>query len=337
MAKQQQNDGTPLLSQEAGPTPEPPREVVQGEVMEAEVGGPNPDDVEMEPTPETALAPVERDIQKMREARQFDIQLAQVNIEHRAACIALVKSHTRPQGWMAFGSLARCIAVECRRMAVLMGVSYQIIEPARYDYEDVDGQYYVYSCTGRFWMGDEDHPRTGYGVASSRGMFFAKSHGEWRSLREINPAFVAKMSYTECLKDGIRSLLGLECPVDELEATFGFTPEDMAGRFGGGGGGNGGGGGGAPKDHSAEDTADEHTQRLWIGQKCMEMASGDVGQAGAFLSWLTTFVAKDGKTVKGKGSAKALTGKQVAMLHKWKDKKFARENWIKFLSGEPNS
>ena len=290
--------------------------------LDAETSVPNepdPMEVHTEIILPTAMSLVETNIARMKDTIATQLAASQMMIQFQREIRSLVIANARPSHWKRFGTRVRPDGAECLRLRSLLGVGVEITPPTRTDYTDADGEYYVYACSGRVWFGPEDHPVIlvpCYGSASSRTPFFAKDREGWKSVREINPSFIAKMAWSECLKNGIVLMFGLDLEPGELEALAGgasdtpqapaATPSDTAAPFAGG------------KDHAAQDDPETSAMRQEVAAKIWELAKGNKEIAEDWLEDLTTFKGDKG-LVRGKRSARQLTAKQVANLHKRKD------------------
>jgi len=200
-------------------------------------------------------------------------------------------------------------------MRTVLGITVTITQPQRYDYDDEDGKYYVYACTGRAELAPLP-PVEGYGAASSRTAFFAKSHGEYLSPRDVNPAFIAKMAWTDCHSKLIQSILALKVDPDELKGITGETPRDNAPK--------------GERNQSAGDNEEQVNKRAAVRAMILELAGGKAAAASAFLAFMTTFKAKDGKWVAGKKTTDGLTQKQVERLYDRRDQDLTPAAFAKF-------
>ena len=210
---------------------------------------------------------------------------------------------------------------------MLFGVDIDIKDVQRDDYTDEAGSYYVYHTTGKASLGDAASVPC-FGSSSSRTKFFAKSKGDYVDPRDINPSFIAKMAWMECLKHGIRMLFGLDLDPEELKGLTGRGVNDRSRDFANKPR--------APKDHSTEDSPEIAEQRGAIRDYILELAGDDQDAAVFFLRALTTFTASDGKVVKGKSSTKQLTAKQVANLYKRRNKDLTVDNFSRVLGSRGN-
>jgi len=285
-------------------------------------------DLDVEKAETTALAPVERDLAQWKAQAQHGIQVAQARVEIKRQVLDLIAGEIPPRHWHNFNGRLRPDASACLRARALFGVTLDINPPERHDYTDEAGSYYVYTCSGFAEWQEMREPC--YGTASSRGAFFSRSHGEPVPKDEINPSFIARQAWTECRKDGVRTILGLELDEDEHERIHGTVPKDATKDWGKGGGGGG------RKEQNGQDDPETYAMRLAIGKRCMELAGGDVDTAGGFLEAVTTFKGKDGRLVKGHKSAKTMTAKHIGALHKRMEKELSREAFLGWQQGQAN-
>ena len=270
----------------------------RGEVQQAE-----PDVVDVTPeTPAGVLAVVEHDLATVKAKMDLAIKRAQAQIEFMADLRKLIIANSRHTHWQRFGDRIVPDGPECHRLRTLLAISVTITEPKRQDYEDEDGKYYIYSCMGRAELAGLP-PVEAYGAASSRTQFFARSHGEYVKSKDINPAFIAKMAWTDCHSKCIQGLLALKVDPDELQGITGQQVENRA----------------PERSRAAADTPDQAEHRGLIRAMILELTGENKAEASGFLEYLTTFQAKDGKWVRGKKTTDALTQPQVENLYKRKD------------------
>jgi len=254
----------------------------------------------------------------IKEQAQLAIQEAQDTMQFFDGLRTLVVSRARPNHWIRFGDRIRPDGSECVRLRTLLNIEMDITPPERSDHEDERGKYYEYHCTGRATLGPMSIPC--FGAASSRTKFFSKKGGEYVDAREINPSFIAKMAWTDCLKQGVRGLLALDINPDELKGITGQSVRDQTDKF--------------QRDHSKNDDEEQGGERAFIRTSILELAGQQEGQASAFLEWTTTFTAKDGKHVRGKKTTKTLTQKQVAFLYKNRNKDLTQAKYAEFTKAQ---
>jgi len=252
----------------------------------------------------------------IKERATLALQEAQDMIQYFGGLRQLVIANARKGHWIRFGDRVRPDRSECLRLRTLLNIGMEITPPERFDYEDENGKYYEYRCTGQATLGPMTMPC--FGAASSRTKFFNKAHGKYVDSREINPSFIAKMAWFDCLKKGVSGLLALDVDPNELQGITGEQVDDQARRF----------------DHSKSDDQEQGGEREFIRTAIMELTGHDNGQASAFLEWLTTFKANDGRHVRGKKTIKALTQKQVANLHKRRNKDLTQAKYAEFAKAQ---
>jgi len=287
-------------------------------LAQQEASDPNIIDVEapcLPAKPQPALPPAEK--------ARAQIQMVQ---DLRTVIVA----HTRKNHWLRFSD-KRVVpdGSECRRLLMLLGIRFHAVEPRREDHKDADGEYYTYACIGTAAFlrtdGNAVFEVPAYGIATSRHPFFAKAHGSYRALKDINPANVARMAWTECMKDGVRTLLGLVLDSGELEGIVGEMPggTDVSGAVSGEGRAK-------PKDHTAADTPELRNKRDYIFNTVKQLA-GSPELARAFLADLTTFTSAKGERVRGKENVGQLTAKQVERLYDRRDTDLSPARYADFL------
>jgi len=280
-------------------------EVVEPDVMDVEAAD--------QPGEATALAMTGKDLATIKTEMNQAIERAQAEIEFWQNLRKIVIVNSRPNHWIRFGDRVRPDGSECLRLQTLLNIEIDITPPERSDHEDEGGKYYIYACHGTATLGPIR--RQCYGSASSRTAFFARSHGDYVDVRQINPIFIAKMAWMDALKKGVVATLALDVDPDELEGITGRQAEDATRKF---------------TDRSAADDPEQADQRGFIRDAILELAGGDENQASGFLAYITTFKAKDGKWVKGKTTTKALTQKQVGYIFKQRDRELTNSKYAEF-------
>lgn len=263
-----------------------------------------------------AVAEARPDILTIKERADLALQEAQDIIQYFGGLRQLVIANARKGHWIRFGDRIRPDRSECLRLRTLLNIGMEITPPERYEYEDENGKYYEYRCTGQATLGPMKMPC--FGAASSRTKFFNKSHGEYVDSREINPSFIAKMAWFDCLKKGVSGLLALDVDPNELEGITGEQVDDRARQF----------------DHSKSDDQEQGGEREFIRTAILDLAGQNNGQASAYLEWLTTFKASDGKHVRGKKTINGLTQKQVANLHRRRNQDLTQAKFAEFVKAQ---
>jgi len=257
---------------------------------------------------------------------QSPAQMATRQIQMVQDLRKVVIAQTRPNHWVQW-SEDKVVpdGSECLRLRTMLGIRFVITDgPTRSDHKDEDGQYYEAVCHGEASFVNSEHEPVftvpAFGVASSRHPFFAKKDGKWRPPRDVNSANILRMSWTECLKDGVRGLLALVIDADELEGITGKRAGQDAGKHR------------QPKNHSQGDDEDVAKQRAAIKQRILELTGGVQSAAKAFLMDLTTFTDKEtGKVVKGVALTEELSEKRVAWLYRDRDKVLTMDRYNDFV------
>jgi hypothetical protein len=194
------------------------------------------------------------------------------------------------------------------KIARLFGMSWRIDEPELKIEED---GHYGYTYKGYFTLG----PTTieAIGSRGTKDPFFSRARGEDKPVSEIDRNDVKKAAYTNLLGNGITRMLGLRGMTWEEVKGAGID-QSKTGKVDYG-----------DKPEMSEEGKD---YRKKIGDMLMEMANNDKALASQYLVTYTTFVGKDGKTIKGKTSLadvneKAMPvtyGKIEKVYKEWKDK-----------------
>ena len=207
------------------------------------------------------------------------------------------------------------------KIARLFGISWRIDEPELVT--EGDG-HFSYTYKGYFTLGSTTIEAIG--SRGSKDGFFSKSHGEDIPPSEIDRNDVRKAAYTNLLGNGITRMLGLR----------GLTWDEVKG---------------AGIDQSKiskidykkkEMKKDVKELRDKIGSMLMEIARDDKEEASKLLEEITSFVAKDGKEVKGKKSLADLSEKAMPVTYgkvkeeykKWKEQEKSKKNKLEIEEKE---
>ena len=180
------------------------------------------------------------------------------------------------------------------KIARLFGISWRIDEPELKTEED---SHYSYTYKGYFTLG----PTTieAIGSRGSKDGFFSKSHGDDIPASEVDRNDVKKSAYTNLLGNGITRMLGLRGMTWEEVRGAGID-QAKAGKVDYG------------KKAMSKDVKELRDK---IGEMLMEMSGGDKVAASNLLMEYTSFIAKDGKEVKGKSSLADLSEKAIPVTY----------------------
>jgi hypothetical protein len=197
---------------------------------------------------------------------------------------------TSPHDWIDQSGKPYLNVSGAEKIARLFGISWRIDEP---EIKNEDDGHTSFTYKGYFTMG----PTTieVIGSRSSKDPFFSRAHGKDIPPSEIDRNNVRKAAYTNLLGNGITRMLGLRGMTWE-EVKSGGIDQSKTSKV----------------EYGKKEMAKKaKEQRDKIGSMIMEMAGGNKKVAAGLLEEYTSFVAKDGKEVKGKSSLADLTEKQI--------------------------
>jgi hypothetical protein len=199
------------------------------------------------------------------------------------------------------------------KIARLFGISWRIDEP---DLKVEEDGHYSYTYKGYFTLG----PTTieAIGSRGSKDGFFSKSHGDDVPASEIDRNDVKKSAYTNLLGNGITRMLGLRGMTWEEVKSAGIDQSKT----------------GKVEYGKKAMSKDIKEQRDKIGEMIMEMSGGDKVAASNLLMEYTSFVARDGKEVKGKSSLADLSEKAIPVTYGKVKEEYDR--WTDNTGGEDN-
>jgi len=192
------------------------------------------------------------------------------------------------------------------KIARLFGISWRIDEP---EYIKEEDGHFSYVYKGYFSLGSITIEAIG--SRSSKDPFFSKSHEEAVPPSEIDRNDVRKAAYTNLLGNGITRLLGIRNLTWEDLKNSGIE-QDKVSRV---------------EYKKKEMKKDVKELRDQIESMLLEMAGGKKVEAAKLLMNFTSFVAKDGKEVKGKTSIARLSEKAIPVTYRKVKEEY--EKWKK--------
>ncbi len=180
------------------------------------------------------------------------------------------------------------------KVARLFGISWQIDTPQKTIYDD---GHFSYTYKGYFYMGSASIEFEG--ARSSKDGFFSKSHGSDIPPSEIDENNVKKAALTNTIGNGVTRLLGLRGLTWEDLKSSGIDRTKV----------------GKIEYEKKEMSKDAKDERSKIGKMLLGMAGNDKTKASTLLMTYTSFIAKDGKEVKGKSSLTGLSEKSIPVVY----------------------
>jgi hypothetical protein len=244
----------------------------------------------------------------------------------REAMEAILVAFSYPRDWTIQGGKACLASAGAERIGRNFMISYSDVKMQKQSWDDADGPAYRFMCSGYASLGQ----RSVYaeGSYSTRDEFLGKANGSWRPLEEINEGDIRSAAHHIFMGAAIKQLLGIRnIPEEEFRRIMDRSgrKSSEAATVNRGSGTEGG------------TSADDGRHQKELAELCLEFAnSGQTVEAdGDGDGWklvplsdsdgreamdiakgickqLSGFVGKDGKTVDGKDSAKALKGKWLS-------------------------
>jgi len=223
----------------------------------------------------------------------------------REQLLVTLKEHalkaTNSGDWVDQNGTPYCQGSGAEKMMRRFGLKVWNTRTEKFKETDEDGDYYYFRVTGKVGFNESEFIEA-IGNCSSRDQFFAKREGKLLPQSEVDITNIEKSAYTNFIVNGVTRFLGLRNPTWEELKEFGIDKEKVAKvKYKSG-----------KKSSKWDDDQRKKAER--ITDFLLADADGDKKIAADSLEKLTTFTAKDGKTVKGKRVPGNLSGKQVDIL-----------------------
>ena len=251
-------------------------------------------------------------------ARQAEERVAAINTIMKAAL-----KMTTPMDWVLIGGNPYLQETGSSKIAALMGVSWQIGQPAKVYDEDGSG-HYSFMTSGKFFFAGRE--TTADGLRSTREDFFIGSpnatmkneKGETvpkpqKKPQDVDERDVMQAAYTNCLNNGIkRTVPGLRNITTEHLTDAGIDTSAIKGY-------------GFNNGYQAEMSGDAKDQKAEIERMLREMCGEAKWKAG--LKKLTAFTGRDGNEVAGKDDINRLSEKMIPVTYGKVKKEY--DKWVK--------
>jgi hypothetical protein len=219
---------------------------------------------------------------------------AAANAEKRIEAVKKIKAIslrvTNPQDWVDEGGKPYLQVSGGQKVARVFGISWRIDQPIFII--DEDG-HFRYEYKGYFSMGNIEIEVIG--IRSSKDPFFRGSKENPKPPSEIDKGNVQKSALTNCVGNGITSLLGLKNLTWEDLTDAGISRDKTN----------------SVSFSKKEMTEESKGQRDEIQKMLNEMFNNDPAKVSEALEKITSFPGKDGKTVKGKSRIEDLSEKAI--------------------------
>lgn len=260
---------------------------------------------------DAVVVPEEKDVELITtDEKEVDMSMANVEhlekiaegidrfvTAHKKITMAVLKL-AKPGDWVKFKSGEQevgCLnGAGAERIAAPMGISFINWSKEKKTGKDEQGDFYWwwYTCTAK--LGSREIQVEGR--AGSRDKLFGKKEGKWKVLSDINEGDLQTAARHNCMKEGVKVLLGIRnMPVDELTAA-GIKLIDGGVEF-----------------KQKESTPEDKEKQIELGNVIMKLTENDKGKAEGLLETLTTWTNAEKKIVKGKRHCADITGKQLTI------------------------
>lgn len=152
----------------------------------------------------------------------------------RAALNKVILQALPKDDWVTFDGKHASIGNVAVQSAIPMMAGFKIESlegPAKKESDDDVGKKYMYEYRGVFSFAGKRI--VVIGSCDSRQKFFARSHGSWRQLSDINEVHIIRAAYNACIGGAIKMFLGITRISCEQIAGLGLniTPADQSNAF----------------------------------------------------------------------------------------------------------
>jgi hypothetical protein len=148
------------------------------------------------------------------EAAPFDASAFATFVERRSKLIEMALpialASTNERDWRNIGKKPHLEADGVEKVRARFGISASNVRQDKVTGKDERGQYYIWITYMDFRFPGSSEVLTATGAVSSRAQFWAKRGDEWKRLYEIPEASILKHSWTNCMHNGVTSLLGIK-------------------------------------------------------------------------------------------------------------------------------
>jgi len=179
-------------------SPESPMELLPGEELKMEAGLP----AEREPNGETVVISAGLDLQEF-------LAIAQKRLVIMPKLIQLAARRTSVYDWVDMGNRPYLTGTGAEKIATAFGCRICNVKIEKRTSEDELGAFYFYIVFADVSLPQDLGSLQVIGTCSSRDQFFARKHGQWRPLSEVDETNIVKAAYTNMEVNGMSRLLGL--------------------------------------------------------------------------------------------------------------------------------
>lgn len=138
------------------------------------------------------------------------ISSAERRIANLQKVIGLALKITNKNDWVDMHGNPYLTGSGAQKIARLFGVCWREMKTEKNISDDENGQFYFYKTIGLFYLKGKNDLVEAVGTCSQKDQFFAKSGGVMKPKSEIDETNIMKASVTNCISNGITSLLGLK-------------------------------------------------------------------------------------------------------------------------------
>lgn len=262
---------------------------------------------------ETQIAPIEAASFLSQKDVETELRKAELMIQFMDKAKVIALRITNDVDWVDLGGKPYLQEMGAQKIAGVFGIDFKDASVKKDVISDDKGTYVVFTAkvTAVFKGRNVETEGTG----SSRDAFFSRRAGEDLPLEEINLTNVQKKALSNAYGRAIKRIIGLNPTWEEVKSGIAGEVKAKVSYAG-----------------AATKTAEKDDDRVAIGNMLLEITNGDKDSAADHIEEMTQFETKEGKTVKGKRSARALTDKQVP--HVLKKVEALHESWMSHQGGE---
>lgn len=168
------------------------------------------------------------------------IASAERRIANLQKVIGLALKITNQQDWVDMHGKPYLTGSGAQKIARLFGVCWREMKTEKNISDDETGQFYFYKTTGLFYLKGKNDLVEAVGTCSQKDQFFSRAGGKEKLRSEIDETNIMKSSVTNCISNGITSLLGLKNLTWEQVKSGGINQTETASvKFANGGAGGG--------------------------------------------------------------------------------------------------
>lgn len=138
------------------------------------------------------------------------IASAERRIANLQKVITLALKITNDNDWVDFQGKPYLQSSGAQKVARLFGVCWREMKTEKIRSEDEKGSFYFYKTTALFYLNGKNDLVEATGTCSQKDKFFSSAGGQTKPVSEIDETNIMKSAITNCISNGVTSLLGLK-------------------------------------------------------------------------------------------------------------------------------